>query len=278
MIKQEQIWKALADPTRREMLDILRQRPHTTGELCKEFADSMTRYGVMKHLTILNEAELVIIRREGKFRWNHLNAVPIRSIYERWVKPFEEHWAANALSLKKFVESDTREDPEKDTTKPSLTGKGAIMSDQSMRSIAIKESIEIKAPVAKVWEALIKDIGSWWHSDFYAIPGSEIKLEPHVGGRLFEKAADGSEGLWYSVNGFYPEQSIEMAGFLRPEYGGPSTSLLKLSLEARGDVTVLHIDDAIFGVIGAKTEGSVAAGWRTLFGDGLKKYVETGKR
>lgn len=80
----DDVWKALADPTRRRLLDLLKDRPQTTGQLCARFA--MSRYGVMKHLGILEEAGLIIVRREGRKRYNYLNAVPIRRIYERWVR------------------------------------------------------------------------------------------------------------------------------------------------------------------------------------------------
>lgn len=103
------VWKALADPTRRTMLDYLRETRRTTGELA-ELLPHLSRYGVMKHLTVLTEAELVIVRREGKYRWNALNAVPIQKIYERWVKPYEQHWSAQLTGLQAFAEQAARQD------------------------------------------------------------------------------------------------------------------------------------------------------------------------
>ena len=99
---QDKVWKALADPTRRQLLDLLRDSPQTTGQLCDRF--EMSRYGVMKHLGILEEAGLVIVRREGRKRYNYINAVPIRHIYERWVNKYSEVWASSLLSLKSHVE------------------------------------------------------------------------------------------------------------------------------------------------------------------------------
>jgi DNA-binding transcriptional ArsR family regulator len=98
------VWKALADPTRRRVLDLLKEGPRTTGDLCEQF--DMSRFGVMKHLGILEAAELVTVRRKGRERWNYLNAVPIRRIYERWVSQYAEFWSASLISLK-----DTVEDP-----------------------------------------------------------------------------------------------------------------------------------------------------------------------
>ena len=96
------MWKALADATRRTILDELRRAPRTTGELCGLF--SMTRFGVMKHLTALEEAGLVVVERRGRERWNHLNPTPIRQIYRRWIRPFEEEGTDRLLRLKRAAE------------------------------------------------------------------------------------------------------------------------------------------------------------------------------
>lgn len=102
----ELVWKALADKTRRTILDLLRDSPRTTGEISRHF--DMSRIAVMKHMDVLEDAQLIFIRREGKFRWNYLNAAPIQQIYERWVKPYEAHWASQGIQLKNYVETKVR--------------------------------------------------------------------------------------------------------------------------------------------------------------------------
>src|SRR5262244_2141263 len=97
------VWKALADPTRRAILDLLRERPRTTTEIVEGFPN-LTRFGVMKHIDVLRAAGLINTREEGRQRVNSLNAVPIRQIYERWVSQYEECWANNLLRLKEDVE------------------------------------------------------------------------------------------------------------------------------------------------------------------------------
>ena len=99
----DNIWKALSDPTRRTILDLLRKGPKTTTELVEAFPD-MTRFAVMKHLDVLREADLVQTRSEGRRRVNSLNAIPIRQIYERWVSPFGELWSSTLLRLKDDIE------------------------------------------------------------------------------------------------------------------------------------------------------------------------------
>lgn len=100
------VWKALADPTRREILDLLRDGPMTTGDLADQF--ELTRFGVMKHLGVLVEADLVLVSREGRQRWNHLNPMPIHEIYRRWIRPFETAAADRLLRLKSHAETRQR--------------------------------------------------------------------------------------------------------------------------------------------------------------------------
>jgi DNA-binding transcriptional ArsR family regulator len=98
------VWKALSDPTRRSILDHLRNGPLTTTEIVAH-VPGITRFGVMKHLTVLRDAGLVQDRWEGRKRINSLNAVPIRQIYERWVSGYQDLWASKLTSLKKQLES-----------------------------------------------------------------------------------------------------------------------------------------------------------------------------
>ena len=99
------VWKALSDPTRRAMLDLLRAGPRTTTELVEAFP-RLTRFGVMKHVDVLRKAGLVQTREAGRQRVNSLNAVPIRQIYERWVGPFQELWTGHLLGLKEAIEEE----------------------------------------------------------------------------------------------------------------------------------------------------------------------------
>jgi DNA-binding transcriptional ArsR family regulator len=97
------VWKALSDPTRRTILDLLRREAKTTTEIVHSFPD-MTRHAVMKHIDVLRSAGLVNTRQEGRRRINSLNVVPIRKIYERWVGPFAELWSSTLLRIKDDVE------------------------------------------------------------------------------------------------------------------------------------------------------------------------------
>src|SRR5262245_62589805 len=97
------IWKALADETRRTILDFLRSGPKPTTAIVEQFPD-LSRFAVMKHLDVLRQAALVVTREEGRQRINSLNAVPIRMIYERWVCNYQDQWANTLLRVKEASE------------------------------------------------------------------------------------------------------------------------------------------------------------------------------
>ena len=97
------VFKALADPTRRGLLDALFGRDgQTLGEL--EADVPMTRFGVMKHLRVLEEAGLVTTRKRGRSKHHFLNPVPIQLIHDRWVSKYAEPWAAGLSGLKSELE------------------------------------------------------------------------------------------------------------------------------------------------------------------------------
>jgi DNA-binding transcriptional ArsR family regulator len=100
-VDEDGVFKALANHTRRRMLDNLKEEPRTTGMLCDAFPE-MDRCTVMQHLKVLEDADLIIVRREGRERWNHLNSMPIKQIHDRWISQYATH----ALSILDRLKSD----------------------------------------------------------------------------------------------------------------------------------------------------------------------------
>jgi len=103
----DEVFKALADPTRRELLDQLFERDGQTlsaleGQL------PMSRFGVMKHLKVLEEAGLVTTQKRGREKLHFLNPVPIRLIHDRWIGKYAEPWASALSGLKKEIESEEK--------------------------------------------------------------------------------------------------------------------------------------------------------------------------
>jgi DNA-binding transcriptional ArsR family regulator len=103
VMDDDRVFKALADPTRRFLLDLLFARDgRTLSELESQL--EMTRYGVMKHLRVLEEAELVVSRKSGREKLHFLNPVPIRLIHDRWIDKYTERHAAVLVDLKNELE------------------------------------------------------------------------------------------------------------------------------------------------------------------------------
>ncbi|CAN5687022.1 metalloregulator ArsR/SmtB family transcription factor [soil metagenome] len=98
------VFKALADRRRREILDLLKAAPRTTGALCAHFEGALDRCTVMQHMRVLEKAELILARREGRSRWNYLNAGPVKAISDRWISPYAAHAVELLARLKRDLE------------------------------------------------------------------------------------------------------------------------------------------------------------------------------
>jgi DNA-binding transcriptional ArsR family regulator len=98
----DRLFKALADGRRRAILDLLKAAPRTTGAICDHFAGELDRCTVMQHIGVLERAGLLIAHREGRTRWNYLNATPVKEIHDRWISPY----AVNAVALLSRMKQD----------------------------------------------------------------------------------------------------------------------------------------------------------------------------
>ena len=101
------VFKALASSARRKLLDLLKGGALTTSDLCAAFPE-LSRYAVMQHLGVLEKAGLVISEKRGRTRYNHLNAVPIQSVYDRWVSQYAGHSSQALTMLKQSIESPSK--------------------------------------------------------------------------------------------------------------------------------------------------------------------------
>jgi DNA-binding transcriptional ArsR family regulator len=107
-VDDDRVFKALADPSRRHLLDILFERDgRTLSDL--ESTLEMTRFGVMKHLRVLEEAGLIVTRRSGREKLHFLNPVPIRLIHDRWIDKYTEGRASALADLKNLLEETPRQ-------------------------------------------------------------------------------------------------------------------------------------------------------------------------
>jgi DNA-binding transcriptional ArsR family regulator/uncharacterized protein YndB with AHSA1/START domain len=270
MIKDDEltpIWKALSDPTRRQILDLLKERPRTTGELSNSF-EALSRFAVMKHLAVLESAELVLVRPHGRERWNHLNVVPLQRIYERWLRPYEARWASSLLHLKQFVE-------EKGDKIMANQANGQVV----LRSMQVEQEVTINAPAERVFEALTNDISPWWGAPYLITEAPQsIILEPKVGGRMYEESGAGEGALWAMVTAIKKNEHLELTGPIGMSGALHSIATINLEPKNEGEATLVKFSHQAIGQLGEETQANYNAGWQDLLGVRLKAFVETGQR
>lgn len=104
------VLKALGDARRRRMLDLVKDRPRTTGELCDRF-EKLDRCTVMQHLDVLERADLILVKRKGRHRWNYINPLPIKEIYDRWINGYASGTIDLLARMKRQIEDQERDGP-----------------------------------------------------------------------------------------------------------------------------------------------------------------------
>jgi uncharacterized protein YndB with AHSA1/START domain/DNA-binding transcriptional ArsR family regulator len=168
----DKVFKALADPTRRSLLDQLFEEDGQTLSALEARVD-MTRFGVMKHLAVLEEAGLVASRRRGREKLHYLNTVPIRLVHDRWVSKYAEPWAASLSRLKTHLEDETMHTVK---TVSWADGTAPVSAGTAVFEVFIKTTPE------RLWEAITDpqqrrkySFGVETHSDWSA--GSSYHAE-----------------------------------------------------------------------------------------------------
>lgn len=238
----DEVFRALADPTRRSLLDeLFRRDGQSLHELGTRF--DMTRFGVMKHLRQLEEAGLVVTERRGREKLHFLNPVPIRLIHDRWVSKYAEPWAAALSDLKERLE----------------------------RPMEKVFEIYIKTTPERLWEAIIDpEIRAKYNF------GAAVRSDWRVGSRL-EMGAPGAAGLLGEgeVLEFDPPRRLvhTMTALWSDDVKGEGASRVTWEIEPVGDscrLTVVH--DQLRE--GANEE--LYGGWPMIL-SGLKTWLETGE-
>ncbi|HZZ64426.1 MAG TPA: helix-turn-helix domain-containing protein [Candidatus Baltobacteraceae bacterium] len=251
------VWYALADPTRRRLLDLLRTKPQTTGALCARFA--LSRTAVMKHLDVLEAARLINVRRVGRERWNYINAAPLRSIYERWLTPFQQLWATSLARLGTIVEGDQM------STAPA---------NSTLSHDEILQTIMLSAPPARVFSALTGNVARWWSHVTYEANGvPNLKIEPKAGGRFIEVAGE-RERLYGIVTRIEPPSLLCIEGNMA--MGGCIFGAIRFKISAAENGSQLALSHTVMGVYDKATIEMYRRGWASLLNQGLKGYVENG--
>ena len=239
------IFKALNDASRRDILDRLRQKD---GQSLAELTQGldMTRFGVMKHLGVLEEAHLIVTRKEGRFKYHYLNALPLQEVIDRWIEPLlAKPKARHLIELKAKLEGTA---PMSD--KPDFVMQTFIRTTQDALWNALTDPRELAA-----FHFICDDVRG---------DGSEGSTTSYV-------RPDGSTMLNTKVLKLDPKSRIETT--FEPLFFGPdaASSRCVYLIEPQGaqcKLTVEHYD------IPAGQE-SVSEGWARLTSS-LKSYLETG--
>jgi DNA-binding transcriptional ArsR family regulator/uncharacterized protein YndB with AHSA1/START domain len=248
------LWRALADPTRRRILDLLRERPRITGEIAAQFP--VSRIAVMRHLEVLSQAGLVTSRKRGRERWHYLNAVPLQQLYRRWADPAAAGFASALLRLADTVEAEGRH------------------MEPIRPTVDIALDIEIAGTPAAIFAALTKDVGGWWGHPFVTARATSLALDPRLGGLFTERWDNGGQVI-ASVSGWAQDEHLALTGSF---HMGVGVGVATFDLAESGAGTVLRFSFRTIGVIDAEKAGAMSRGWEELVGTRLKGLVETGTR
>ncbi len=246
---------------RRKLLDLLAGGPRRTGDLAASFP-KLSRYAVMQHLGVLARANLVLVRYQGRERWNYLNAAPIHEIYSRWVNRLSDRMAASAFTLKTEVERSSQ-----------MSKKLA----EDVRTFELELEFPIEAPIKDVWKTMLEQSSRWWQeAKFFSRKNAVgFHIEPMAGGRLWEELPNGGSVLWWTIADIDPPTVLTLVG--------PMGSAMELAMEqvriqlcpVGNKKCLLKLRDHFLGRIGdpKKHTATFTEGWNELFG-ALKRICE----
>jgi len=254
----QDVWRALSNPHRRRLLDLIADGPRTTGELADATSD-LSRFAVMQHLGVLTDAGLVTVRRRGRQRFNHLDPIPLRRWYERWVVPLADQAAAEILALERHV--DQRE------------GASDMASETDrVRTVRIESELRFRTTPERLFRALTNETQEWFPFTYGDDRVESIVIEPRVGGLHYEDWGDGAGHLYGHVTVFDPPRRFATRG--RVMAGTILDTAYELVIE--DDVTLLRMSKVAVGPMTEEEATSIETyGDIGRFEDRLRTLVET---
>ena len=257
---EEAFWRALANPWRRRLLDLLRGGPRTTGDLAERLPQ-VSRYAVMQHLGVLEGAGLVVVERRGRQRFNHVNAVALRRSYDRWVDRYADDLAGDLAALGQHLE---REGPMED---------GRVV--ETPRVLRIESELRFRAPPERVFRALTDpdEVLRWFPHTYGENRVKRLVLEPRVGGQQYEDWGDGRGYHYGQVTEWDPPFRYAVRSRLHP---GTVMDTLAI-VEPTADGALLRSSRVIVGPIDDEQERGIRFhGDLARFADAIRSVVEEG--
>ena len=266
-MSDDAVWKALANSHRRRMLDQLARHPATTGALAAEFPE-LSRFAVMQHLGVLEHAGLLVVRRDGRRRFNHVNAVPIQQAYDRWVRGLGRTAAEAAVALQRHIEKRPGVDDADEK------GDAEMGEDKTIRTVRIENEIDLAAPIERCFAAMTTEQREWYPYNYGGDRLKTITFETRVGGQCYEDWGDGKGTLYGTVWFYDPPTALCLRGHLaggvalehwwRFEAKGDRATTMQQSLVAVGPIS----DD---DEVGIRVHGDLSK-----VEDHLRRYLEAG--
>ncbi|MEM9011828.1 MAG: metalloregulator ArsR/SmtB family transcription factor [Pseudomonadota bacterium] len=245
------VFKALGDPTRRAILDRLRASDGlTVSEI--EAGVEMSRFGVMKHLAVLEAAGLVTTRRAGRFKHVHLNVVPLQQILDRWIDPMLRPWSRRLEDLKQQLEKETE----------------MTVVEEMKLATTFRMETYIRTTAARLWQALTDPEDT---SNYYF--GSAVRSDWAKGTPIEYILPDETVMLSGEIIAVEPEKRLVTTFVPHWNDGGPNrTSRVTYEIEQIGDLCKLVLTHE--GI--TEADGGVREGWSKILA-GLKSLIETGE-
>lgn len=253
----DKIFKALNDPARRAILDSLRQKDgQSLSELEPQF--EMTRFGVMKHLALLEDAGLVLSKKQGRFKYHYLNAVPLQEVIDRWIEPLLAGPVARGLlDLKTHLEGETHMSATV-TAPESATAAKPDFIHQTM----------IRCTQDALWDALTRADQVALHH-FACDRAEGDATAPDAAMTMIRK--DGTTMLTQRVISLTPKSRIDMTFEPNSCNGDNSASHMAFLIEVEGNICKLTCEH--YAVPPAHQ--AIRDGWMR-FAASLKSWLETG--
>ncbi|MFN2117207.1 MAG: metalloregulator ArsR/SmtB family transcription factor [Candidatus Promineifilaceae bacterium] len=258
MLDDVSIWTALGDSKRRQIINLLEEKPRTTSELCTYF--DVSRFAIMKHLKVLEQANLISVKREGRTRWNILNDDLVRFLRTTLVGEDGPYDLAEVLGL--------------------FPGRWPSRTQESIVSepLYIEQNLTLDAPPARVFEAWTVGINSWWMPR--SSSASQIWLEPFVNGRFYEAFGEEGQGVLFATITYLKQnEELHMRG--TPELTGQvdetclADNTIRIVLEPRNNQTQFCLSHHIACVAKEATRVAFDTHWRVLLEQHFKLFLVT---
>jgi DNA-binding transcriptional ArsR family regulator len=240
--QQQPVWRALFHPTRRQIIRLLQEKSRTTGELSNFF--DVTRYAVMKHLQVLEQADLIHVRREGRLRWNVLNPERLQEVPADYL----ERWRSGA------DDQDEVDD--------------LMNIEAGVASLAYEVVLPVSAE--DVYQAFVHHIDRWWPDR--SLDGSKLIFEPFVGGRFYEAMEDGATGVLLGfVTCLRPTKEIRLWGPMDAEEEA-AVNTIRIQLEEADGRTHLYLSHHTAGEVDDALV-PLSTAWQERLDHHLRKFL-----